>query len=87
MSATQGYLNDPFRGMSPEDRARAAAFQVNQRAIQAKREAAARALLAPAGPAAAVKVAWQPVKDALDAQQAQAVTGPQENRAKPSWRR
>lgn len=78
---------DPFRGMTPEDRARAVAYAAEQRAIQAKREAAARALLAPAGPAGAVKAAWQPVRDALDAQQAQAVTGAQENRAKPSRRR
>lgn len=84
MSAPQGYLNDPFRGMSPEDRARAQAYVTNQKAIQARREAAARALLAPAGPAAAVNAAWQPVRDALDAQKAQAVTGAQENRAKPS---
>lgn len=84
MSATNGYLNDPFRGMSPEDRARAQAYVANQKAIQAKREAAARALLAPPGPAEAVKAAWQPVKDAQDAQQAQAVTGGQENRQKPS---
>lgn len=87
MTATPGYPNDPFRGMDPEDRARAQAFVVNQRAIQVKREQAARALLAPAGPAAAVKAAFQPVRDALEAQQAQAVTGAQDNRAKPSWRR
>jgi hypothetical protein len=78
---------DLFRGMTPEDRARAVAYAAEQRAIQTKREAAARTLLAPAGPAEAVKAAWQPVKDALDAQQAQAVTGAQENRAKPVRRR
>jgi hypothetical protein len=78
---------DPFRGMTPEDRARAQAYAANQKAIQARREAAARALLAPPGPAAAVKAAWQPVKDAQDAQEPQAATGTQENRAKPSWRR
>ena len=83
MSASHGYLNDPFRGMSPEDRARAKAFQANQKAIQARREAAARAHRAPEGPANAVKAAWQPVKDALDAQKAQAVTGAQENAAEP----
>lgn len=90
MTATNGYLNDPYRGMSPEDRARAQAYVANQKAIQARREAAARALLAPAAPAAAVKAAWQPVKDAQDAQRAQAVTGGQENRlkrAKAPWRR
>lgn len=70
---------DPYRGLSAEDRARAQAYAAEQRAIQVKREAAARALLAPAGPAKAVKDAWGPVKDALDARRAQAVTGGQEN--------
>lgn len=83
MSATNGYLNDPFRGMSPEDRARAQAYVVNQRAIQARREAAARALRAAEGPANTVKAAWGPVRDALDAQKAQAVSGAQENAAEP----
>lgn len=75
---------DPYRGMSADDRARAQAHTANQRAIQVKREAAARALLAPAAPAKAVKDAWGPVKDALDARQAQALTGGQENAGKPA---
>jgi hypothetical protein len=62
--------NDPYAGMSAEDADRARAFIQNQRAIQAKREAAARALLAPPGPAAEVKVAWRPIQDAIDAQKA-----------------
>lgn len=61
MSASHGYLNDPFRGMSAEDRARAKAFVDNQRTIAARREAAARRLLAPPGPAQAVREAWAPV--------------------------
>lgn len=74
---------DPYRGMSPEDRARAEAYAAEQRAIQTKREAAARALLAPPGPAKAVKDAWEPVRDALDAQKAQALTGGQANAERP----
>lgn len=52
---------DPFVGMTAEDAARARAFQDNQRAIQRRREAHARALLAPPGPAQAVREAWAPV--------------------------
>lgn len=74
---------DPFRGLSTDDRARAQAYVTNQAAIQRKREAAARALLAPAGPAKAVKDAWGPVRDALGARNAQAVTGGQRNAGKP----
>lgn len=58
---------NPFRGMSPEDAERAKAYVANQRAIHARRQAAAMALLAPPGPAAAVKALWGPVKDAIDA--------------------
>lgn len=61
---------DPFRGMSAEDAARARAYVLNQKAIQQKRQAAARLLLAPPGPAADVVAAWSPVRDALDAQKA-----------------
>lgn len=60
-------MPDPYAGMSPEDAARARANQENALAIQRKREDAARALLAPPGPAAAVKAAWRPVRDFLDA--------------------
>jgi len=81
--SAHGYLNDPFRGMSPEDRARAQAYVTNQKAIQAKREAAARRLLAPKGPAEAVKAAFQPVRDALDASRAQALGIPQDNADEP----
>lgn len=83
MTASHRYLNDPFRGMSPEDRARAAAFQANQQAIQARRETAARRLLAPTGPAQAVHEAWGPLRDALEARKAQAVPGGQQNAAEP----
>lgn len=74
---------DPYRGLSADDRARAQAHAASQRAIQTSREAAARRLLAPPGPAKAVKAAWEPVKDALDARKAQAVTGGQENAERP----
>lgn len=70
MSASTHPLNDPYAGMSAEDADRARLFVANQQAIQRKREAAARALLAPPGPAAAVKAAWRPVRDFLDAQKA-----------------
>ena len=72
-------LPDPYAGMTPEDVARTKAYAANQRAIQVKREAAARALLAPTGPADAVKAAWEPLRQALEARKAQAVTGAQEN--------
>lgn len=52
---------DPFQGMSPEDKARAQAYQANQRSIALKRQKAARDLLAPKGPAKAVRDAWAPV--------------------------
>lgn len=74
---------DPYRGLSPEDRARAVAHNAERLAIQRKREDAARALLAPPGPAKAVKDAWEPVRDALDASKAQAVTGGQDNAGRP----
>lgn len=73
---------DPYVGMSPEDAARARAHLENQAAIQRKREDAARALLAPPGPAEAVKAAWRPLGQALEARKDQAVTGGQENRDK-----
>lgn len=73
---------DPYVGMTEADAARAFAHEQTQRTIQRKREAAAKALLAPPGPAAAVKAAWEPVRQAQDAAKAQAVTGGQENRAK-----
>lgn len=59
---------DPYAGMSPEDAERARAYVVNQKVIQAKREAAARALLAGPEPAASTKAAWRPIRDMLDAQ-------------------
>lgn len=62
--------DDPYAGMTPEDAARARAHRENALAIQRKREAAARALLAPPGPANAVKAAWRPVRDFLDARRA-----------------
>lgn len=58
--------NDPWVGMTAEDALRARAFVANQRAIQAKRQAAARALLAPVGPALEVKAAWAPLQAFLD---------------------
>lgn len=73
---------DAWAGLSAADRARAIAYQENQRAILAKREAAMRALLAPPGPAEAVKTAWEPVRQALDDRKAQAVTGAQDNAGK-----
>lgn len=52
---------DPYLAMDPVDRLRAIAYAGNQKAIQQGRERAARALLAPPGPARTVKVAWAPV--------------------------
>lgn len=62
--------SDEFVGMTPEDEARARAYRAEQLAIQRKREAAARALLAPPGPAAAVRRAWAPLKAAVAARKA-----------------
>lgn len=47
------------------DETRAAAYLAEQRRIEAARKAKARALLAPAAGAAAVKAAWAPVGDWL----------------------
>lgn len=73
---------DPYVGLSAEDRARAEAHAAEQLAIQRKREAAARRLLAPKANADAVKAAWKPVEQARDASRAIAVTGGQENATK-----
>lgn len=51
-------------GMDPEDAARVRASDDNLRGIIAGRRRAARALLAPPGPAKAVKAAFQPLLDA-----------------------
>ena len=74
---------DPYRGLSAEDRARAVAHNAERLAIQRAREEAARRLLAPAATAKAVKDAWGPVRDALEARKAQAVTGGQDNAERP----
>ena len=55
---------DPLAGLSAEDRARVQASDENaQKVLQARRDAA-RALLAPPGPAQAVRDAWEPVRAA-----------------------
>lgn len=75
---------DPYRHMSPEDAARARAHREDLIRTQQKREQAARALLpASDAEAKAVKDAWGPLRDALDARKAQAVTGGQENATRP----
>lgn len=61
---------DPYAGMSPEDAERAKAHLANQVAIQRKREAHARALLAPPGPAASTKAGWRPIVDLIEAEKA-----------------
>lgn len=61
---------DPYIGMTPEDRDRAEAHAANQRRIQEARQRAARALLAPPGPARDVKAAWAPLKAFLDEKKA-----------------
>lgn len=61
---------DPYVGLSDEDRARAVAHAANQRRIQEARVRAAKALLAPPGPARAVRAAWAPLKAAVDARRA-----------------
>jgi len=61
---------DEFVGMTPEDEARARAYRAEQTRIQKARERAARALLAPPGPAQAVRAAWAPLKAALDEKRA-----------------
>lgn len=58
---------DPYRGMTPEDAARARQHYQDALKVQKAREAAARALLAPPGPAQAVRDAWQPIRDAQTA--------------------
>lgn len=65
---TNANPSDPWVGMTAEDAERARAFIANQRSIQAKRQAAARALLAPPGPALAVRAAWAPLQAFLDEQ-------------------
>lgn len=61
---------DLYAGMSPEDAERARAYLANQVAIQQKREAHARALLAGPEPAASTKAAWRPINDLIDAKKA-----------------
>lgn len=51
--------------MTPEEDAQAKASDDNLAGIIAGRRRAARALLAPPGPAAAVKAAWAPVREAM----------------------
>lgn len=76
-------IPDPYEGMTPEDAARARAHHEDGLAIARKREQAARALLAPPGPAEAVKAAWAPVRHAVEARKAFSGTEPQENALKP----
>lgn len=65
-SSTPSNPNDPYVGMSDEDRARAIAFRSEQIRLQEARRKAARALLAPPGPALAVRAAWAPLRAFLD---------------------
>lgn len=57
---------DPYVGMTDEDRERAMAYRAEQIRLQEARQRAARALLAPPGPARAVRAAWAPLKAFLD---------------------